>query len=169
MVRLFLIIFITYLATSCAQVGCPGGMCPPDHYFAPYKKAGKRGMTSTNNTSPNYKNFNRGKNSHTDWSRKSSGSKFSFRRNFESDKYAGNRDSRNTSYTLLEDNPFSQKKSKSFMNSRLLGAKKIKNKNRSGHQEGLFAKNVSRYQDRKTYHIRRKGRLADKVGIKKLH
>lgn len=169
MVRLFLIIFIAYLAASCSQHGCPGGMCPPDRYYAPYKKAGKRGMTATSNTSPNYKTYNRSRNSKSDWSRNSSGSKFRLRKNFESDKYAGRRDSRNASYSMIEANPYSVKKSKSYNYSHLLGAKKIRNKSRSGHQKGLFAKNVTRYQDKKTYHVRRKGRLAEKVGVKKLH
>lgn len=169
MVRLFLIIFIAYLATSCAQVGCPGGMCPPDHYFAPYKKAGKRGMTSTTNTSPNYKSFNRSKNSRSDWSRNSTGSRFRFRRNFESDKHSGHGNSGSGSYSLLEDNPFNQRKAKVFKYNRLLGAKKIKNKSRSGHQEGLFSKKESRYQDTRSRYFKRKGKLNDKVGVKKLH
>jgi hypothetical protein len=210
-------------------------MCPPDH--SPYKKAGKRSMSSTSNGSPNYRSINRGKKSRSDWSRESSGRSFSFNRNFESDKmsgqrdsrnsnytshekspfsniksgsskniesdklsghkdsrngnytsqekspfsknksgssrniesdkYSGKRDSRNANYSLLEENPFSGKKSKSYNYNHLLGAKKIKNKSRSGHQEGLFAKNVTHYQDTKTYHVKRKKKI-DKVGVKKL-
>jgi hypothetical protein len=176
-------------------------MCPPDH--SPYKKAGKRSMSSTSNGSPNYRSINRGKKSRSDWSRESSGRSFSFNKNFESDKmsgqrdsrkgnyssnekspfsnkksgsakniesdkYSGKRDSRNGNYSLLEENPFSSKKSKSYNYNHLLGAKRIKNKSRSGHQEGLFAKNVTHYQDTKTYHVKRK-RKTDKVGVKKLH
>lgn len=164
-------------------------MCPPDRYFAPYKKAGKRGMTSTNQSIRNYKNFNRSRNSNKDWSRSSLGSIFSFKKNFESDKYtgkgndnssfknnfesdkySGRKDGHNSTYTLLEDNPFTVKKSKTFKYTRLLGANKIKNKSRKGHQEGLFSSNVSHYQDKKTYHFRhRKGKSSDKVGIRKLH
>jgi len=145
-------------------------MCPPDRYFAPYKKAGKRGMTSNSNSIRNYKSYNRNRNSKKDWSRSSLGSIFSFKNNFESDKYSGSKDGRNATYTLLEDNPFMVKKSKTFKYTRLLGANKIRNKSRKGHQEGLFAYKVSHYQDKKSYHFRhRKGKASDKVGIKNLH
>jgi hypothetical protein len=144
-------------------------MCPPDHYFAPYKKAGKKGMTSTSNNSPNYKTYNRSRNSGSDWSRNSGMNKSSSRKNYESDKYAGHGKTGSGNYSIIEQNPYSSKRTKSKNYSHLLGAKKIKNKSRSGHQEGLFASNVNRYQERKTYHVRKRGRLADRVGVKKLH
>jgi hypothetical protein len=179
-------------------------MCPPDKYYAPYKKAGRHGMTSTSNTSPHYKSFNRSKNLRTEWSRESKASRLKFwknyesdkfagrgnagsrfytpiedepflsrglkrnRKNYESDKFSGQGNAGSKFYTPIEENPFSAKKSKSKDYSRLLGAKKIKNKSRKGHEEGLFASNVNRYQDRKTYHIRKRGRLSEKVGIKRL-
>ena len=242
MIRFFFIIIIALIAASC-QVGCPGGMCPPDKYYATYKKAGKHGMTSTKN-SPEYRSFNRSRNLRTDWSRKSSTGRSSLRKNFESDKFTGHGNAGSRYYTGIEENPFNSKglrgkskgnnfesdkfaghgnagsrfytdiednpfyskgskgkskgkdfesdkfagqsnggsknytaieekvfrskKSKSHNYSRLLGAKKIKHKSRSGHEEGLFAGNVNRYQEKKTYHVKKRGRLADKVGVKKL-
>ena len=90
-------------------------------------------------------------------------------RNFESDKYSGRRDKKNATYSMLENSPFSQKRSKIFNYSHLLGANKIKNKSRSGHQEGLFSSRETRYQDTRSRYFKRKGKLNDKVGVKKLH
>lgn len=236
--RLLLILFIAFLISSCAQSGCPGGMCPPDRYNASSKKANKRGMKSTANYSSNYKKFDRNRKSQTDWSRGSGTSRFGFNKNFESDNIAGQRDSRKSNYTRLENKPFKQGKLKSSSNfesdkfagqkdtrktnstqlenspfsraklkkarnfesdkyagrsersngnysmlenspfgnnksvaykyTHLLGSKKIKNKSRKGHEEGLFARQVNNYQETKTYHVKRKKKGTDKVGVKKL-
>jgi hypothetical protein len=206
LIRFLLILFVVSLLASCAQHGCPGGMCPPDHYFAPYKKAGKRGMTSTSQSIRNSRSSNRGRNSGKDWSRSSSGGVFSskknyesdkfagskdgpsgyrksfesdqftgkgndnakFKKNFESDKFAGSKDN-TKSNSLLEKNSFKEKKSSRKYNfSRLLGAKKIRNKHHKGHEEGLFSSNVSNFWERKSYHVRHH-KSKGKIGVKKLH
>jgi hypothetical protein len=208
LVRFLLILFVTSLLASCAQHGCPGGMCPPDRYFAPYKKAGKRGMTSTSQSIRNNRSSNKGRNSGKDWSRSSSRSIFSFRRNFESDKfagskegpssfrksfesdqyttgksnkkssfknnfesdkYAGSKDGANSNKSLIEKKSFNEKRSSRKYNfSRLLGAKKIRNRHHKGHEEGLFSSNVSNFWERKSYHVKHR-KSKGKIGVKKLH
>lgn len=129
--KIFAFLIVLVLFSSCAQKGCPGGMCPPDRYNGFEKKISIFSRTN--------------KARHHNFGRSSRGE---FRRN--------NYKSKNTN-SNIEGSVFKGKVTKKPNNRRLHRAKKYKVPKRGRTESGLWAPKMRNWQAKRKSKEKKKG------------
>lgn len=146
--RYFPVIILLFLSlivlSDCSQNGCPGGMCPPDHYYA-----SRRTQRKTMNFSYKYNkvhliSFRR---AGTGWSRRLNQNKVSLRIHNTEDPGASLSLSKGGSYNSNINSLVYDASSVKNRQSRYLNKTKI-NAGRGGHQEGLWSPQMQNWQSK---------------------
>lgn len=156
-----LILASVVIFPECSQRGCPGGMCPPDHYYSANRRAVRRSMRY-NADRPAWLSFRR---EGTNWSRSRNQNKISRRTHNIERRGATMRLSKKGNYRSNINSQVYVPHQEKNRQSKYLNRKRIKSR-RGGHQEGLWSPEVQNWKAH--FKPKKKKQHRQKVKTKKL-